>query len=70
MNAGAGARILDLVVKDGDFQMEAEGRDALATLSLLERSGKFKVVKLHQSIPEKNGMERFSISGSYGNDRG
>lgn len=67
---GEGTRILSLVVKDGVFRMEAEGRDALATLALLEGSGDLQGLELHQSVPEKGGMERFSISGSYGHDRG
>jgi hypothetical protein len=62
---GPGCRILSLVVREGEFRVEAEGPDALAALSKLELSGDFAIVKLHQSLPIAAGRERFTISGKW-----
>ena len=67
--SGEGTRILSLVLEGGAFEMEAEGRDALAALARLEETEGLKGIKLRQSVPMRGGIERFSISGSYGNDR-
>jgi hypothetical protein len=66
---GEGTRILSLVLKDGSFEMEAEGGDALATLALLEGTSKLGGLVLRRSLAEKNGLERFFISGKFGDDR-
>jgi hypothetical protein len=64
--AGEGTRILSLALKDGGFEMEAEGRDALATLALLEASPRLGGIKLRRSLRAESGLERFSISGNCG----
>jgi hypothetical protein len=68
-NIGEGSRIIGLVVKEGNFQLEAEGHDALSALGALQGSGDFREVKLHQSVPGPSGIERYSLSGRYADDR-
>ena len=69
LNIGAGSRVAGLVVKEGSFQLEAVGSDALSALAGLEGSGRFNEAKLRQSVPEAGGVERFSVSGSYVDER-
>lgn len=65
---GDDTKIVDLLVKDGDFQLEARGRDALAALARLERAPHLVEVRLRQAVPDGGGGERFSLSGRYGHD--
>jgi hypothetical protein len=65
---GSDARIIDLNVQGSDFRFEAVSRDALKTIGLLTRSGKFESIELQQSIPDAGGGERFGVSGRLKHD--
>lgn len=61
-------RILSLNISENTFRFEAEKANAISVLENIANSNMFYEVILHQSIPQKDGTERFLISGKIQND--
>jgi cell division protein FtsB len=57
------ARIQNLIIQQGTFNLEAEGEDSIGVFRALEGSHYFSDISLHQAAPSKTGGEQFSISG-------
>ncbi|MDR2739848.1 MAG: hypothetical protein LBB68_08475 [Treponema sp.] len=69
-NCLSGAWIKSLVIQDKNFTIEAEGTDSIGVLQLLQASGYFNGLTVHQAQPSKNSGEQFTISGrTAGNEK-
>lgn len=63
-----GSWLRSLTIRDGSFQIEAEGGDALAVLATLRASPLFANVSLKQAVPSESRGELFSITGEVRHD--
>ncbi len=61
-------RLLSLTISDNTLRFEAEKANALEVLENLINSELLEEVILHQSIPQEDGSEQFTISGRIKND--
>lgn len=61
-------RLLSLTINDNILRFEAEKANALEVLEALSNSELLEDVILHQSIPQEDGSEKFTISGRIKND--
>jgi hypothetical protein len=59
----ANARIQNLTIQEGTFNLEAEGADSIGVFRALGGSPYFYDITLHQAAPLITGGEQFSISG-------
>jgi hypothetical protein len=62
------ARVQNLTIQQGTFNLEAAGEDSIEVFRALEGSAYFNDISLHQAAPSRTGGEQFSISGKINHD--